>query len=199
MRSATVSIKVTKWVTEVFNVASKQHNKAIRRWSMKDHNTEYYCNLKYNEYGRYISFIAKIFRFINVPDKEKKTQLEVIPRLESSFKEAIRTSRWQSEGTKASPIKTNKSKISIPGGTELTEKDVLNRCIVGKVMISTKESPTLNDIRRWAGNNWKSAISINVYEMNDFQFLFEFPSRKEAEHPYHWMLAGRGKAGLGVD
>lgn len=72
---------------------------------------------------------------------------------------------------------------------------MLRRCIVEKVMTSMKETPTLNyimtsiketptlnDIGRWACNTWKSTISVNVHEINDSQFLFELPSRKDAEH-----------------
>lgn len=118
MRTATVSLKVMKWVTEVFNAVSKEHNRAIRRWNMKDHYAEFYCNLKYNEYGRYISFIVvqgenksviitpeislnagwgdiaqKIQRLINVPEKERNIQIVRNPQLESSYTEAVRTNR----------------------------------------------------------------------------------------------------------
>ncbi|KAG5585910.1 hypothetical protein H5410_046344 [Solanum commersonii] len=52
----------------------------------------------------------------------------------------------------------------------------------GKFMASNQETPTLNDIRRWVCNVWNSSHGINIYVMNDSLFLFELPSRKEAEH-----------------
>ncbi|OIT02239.1 hypothetical protein A4A49_56790, partial [Nicotiana attenuata] len=156
---------VMKWVVEVSNVASKEHGRAIRRWNVNDHYAEFYCTLKYNEHGRYISFIAK-----NVPIVRN-------PQRWSSYNVVIRTGRWPSEGTKSSPIKSNNSKVIIPRGSELSDKDVLRRCIVGKVLTPMKETPTLNDIRRWACNTWKSTFGVNVYKMNDYQFLFELQRR----------------------
>ncbi|OIT39117.1 hypothetical protein A4A49_63403, partial [Nicotiana attenuata] len=177
MRKATLSLKVMKWVVEVFNVATKEHGRAIRRWNMKDHYAEFYCTLKYNEHGRYISFIAagweiiaqKIQRFINVPEEEKNVHIVRNPGV---------------------VLQRSNQNHHHPWGSELSYKDVLRRCIVGKVLTPVKETPTLNDIRRWACNTWKSTFGVNVYEMNDSQFLFELPSTKDAEHvlkgEWHW-------------
>lgn len=58
MRRVKVSIKVLKWLVAVFIEASKVQGRTIKMWNMKDHFGEFYCTLKYNESGRYISFIA---------------------------------------------------------------------------------------------------------------------------------------------
>lgn len=58
----------------------------------------------------------------------------------------------------------------------------MSRYLVGKFQISTQEPVTLNDIRRWASSTWKTVFGINVFAMNDGHFLFEMPSKKEAEH-----------------
>ncbi|KAH0661436.1 hypothetical protein KY284_026367 [Solanum tuberosum] len=58
MRRVKISIKVLRWLVAIFIEASKVQGMAVKRWSMKDHFAELYCTLKYNEKGRYISFIA---------------------------------------------------------------------------------------------------------------------------------------------
>lgn len=58
MRGVKVSIKVLKWLVAVFIEALKTHGRTVKRWNMKDHFAEFYCTLKYNASGRYISFIA---------------------------------------------------------------------------------------------------------------------------------------------
>ncbi|KAF3661862.1 hypothetical protein FXO37_12741 [Capsicum annuum] len=44
--------------TSVIIEASEVQGNIIKRWGMKDHFSEFFCTLKYNENGRYISFIA---------------------------------------------------------------------------------------------------------------------------------------------
>lgn len=58
MRRVSVSIKVLRWLVTAFIDASKEQGKTVKRWRMKDHFSDYFCTLKYNESGRYISFIA---------------------------------------------------------------------------------------------------------------------------------------------
>ena len=57
-REVTISINVMKWLVFVFNAATEEKRKTVKRWNMKDHFSEFFCTLKYNESGRYISFIA---------------------------------------------------------------------------------------------------------------------------------------------
>lgn len=44
------------------------------------------------------------------------------------------------------------------------------------------EIPSRNEVRRWAIQTWKGIHNVNIYDMNGIQFLFEYQSRKEAEH-----------------
>ncbi|WMV38554.1 hypothetical protein MTR67_031939 [Solanum verrucosum] len=66
--------------------------------------------------------------------------------------------------------------------TPTSETDLLKRCIVGKFQTTTRDLPTLNDVRRWACNTWKSAIGVSVFAINDGHFLFELPTKVAAEH-----------------
>lgn len=38
-----------------------------------------------------------------------------------------------------------------------------NRCTVGRFQNSVQEPVTLNDIRKWANNTWKTTCGINVF------------------------------------
>lgn len=56
MRQVTISIKVL-WLVFVLDAATdKKKGKTVKKWNMRDH-SDSFCSLKYNENGRYISFI----------------------------------------------------------------------------------------------------------------------------------------------
>ncbi|KAH0704280.1 hypothetical protein KY285_018558 [Solanum tuberosum] len=57
----------------------------------------------------------------------------------------------------------------------------LRRCLVGR-FIGGEEAPTRNDVRKWAIQTWKGVPNIQVYDMSGLNFLFEFQSRRAAEH-----------------
>lgn len=54
MRKVQISLKVLKWLVTTLIEASKIRGNTIKRWSFE----EFYGTLKYNESGRYVSFIA---------------------------------------------------------------------------------------------------------------------------------------------
>ncbi|TMW91391.1 hypothetical protein EJD97_014397 [Solanum chilense] len=88
---------------------------------------------------------------------------------------------WRTDASKKALLHTNHDNIRIVGGSVARENDLLSRCLFGKFQ-ATQKLPTLNDVRRWACNTWKNALGVNVFSMNDGQFLFELPSKKMAEH-----------------
>lgn len=206
MRRVKISSKVLRWLASVFTEASKIHENTVKRWKMKDHFSEFFCTLKCNENGRYISFIAlqgqrksiiitpesshkggwvniahKMVKILYEPEKIQEIQLTSTPKLTTSFKEACSNNRWTTEALKKAKLQTEVDNIRIIRGSSAVEMDLLSRCIVGKFQ-STQEIPTLNDVRRWACNTWKTDVGVGVYAMNDGQFLFKLPSRKIAEH-----------------
>ncbi|WMV55388.1 hypothetical protein MTR67_048773 [Solanum verrucosum] len=187
MRGVKVSIKVLKWVVAVFIEASKVHGRTVKRWNLKDHFAEFYCTLKYNESGRYISFIAlqgqnksviitpestpnggwgniahKIAGFIYEPIKTQGTAVKDRKQLHKSYKEARFQNRWMTEATETAEIQSTTNKVRITGGESQPVNDLLNRCIVGKFQCQADETPSLNDVRRWACNSWKLAIQVKV-------------------------------------
>lgn len=73
-----------------------------------------------------------------------------------------------------------------------TQVDVLlSRCLIGYCKEKNLERITLSDIRRWSSTNWKKAFGINIYELNDSRFLFEFLNRNMAEQR-NGMISFRG-------
>ncbi|KAF3656540.1 hypothetical protein FXO37_15416 [Capsicum annuum] len=86
------------------------------------------------------------------------------------------------EVAKTSQIQINNSKININGGSSISDKDLLGRCIISTFQRQAHEIPTLNGIHRWACNTWKTVFGVSVFAMNDGKFLFELPSRNVAEH-----------------
>lgn len=118
MRSVTVSHKNLKWLVSVFIEASKTQGKEVRRWKTRDHFSELFSTLKYNENGRYISFIAlqgqkksiiitpecyhkggwsniahKIAKFIYTTKEAEQPQTAATSKITRSFKEVCNTNR----------------------------------------------------------------------------------------------------------
>ncbi|KAG5606295.1 hypothetical protein H5410_027787 [Solanum commersonii] len=182
-----------EWVerSRLFIEASKVQGRIVKRWNMKDNFAAFYCTLKYNESGRYISFIAlqgQNKSVIITPEstfKGDETQgitVKNSKQLHRSYKEALFHDRWVTEVTEKAEIQSTANRVRITGGKSQSEKDLLNRCLVGKFLCQTNENPNLNNVRRWACNSWKSAIEVKVYATNDGHFMFELPSRLAAEH-----------------
>jgi len=206
VRRVKISIKVLRWLVSIFIEASKVQGKVIRRWKLKEHFAEFYCSLKYNENGRFVSFIAiqgqnksiiitpeasymggwsnivhKIAKFIYEPNLQPKPQVNMGKQSNTSYREAVQSSRWMTDSMKRAKLHVKEAHIEVTSGAPLAETDLLNRCIVGRFQ-DTLQTPALNNVRRCACNTWKSAIGVNVFAMNDGQFLFELPSRVATEH-----------------
>lgn len=125
MQRVKISLKVLKWLAAVFIEASKVQRNTIKRWRMKDHFSEFFCTLKYNENGRYIIFIAiqgqrksiiitpestykggwgnianKVAKFIYEPERTQEIQTAPIPKLTISFKKSSSNYWWTIEALK---------------------------------------------------------------------------------------------------
>ncbi|KAG5575474.1 hypothetical protein H5410_055608 [Solanum commersonii] len=85
-----------------------------------------------------------------------------------SFKDALNKCKWTLKEAEVTEVDVVKNQLSVK--TQEADNDRLCRF------------PTRNEVRRWAQQTWKGTQNIQVYDMNGFQFLFEFQSRKVAEH-----------------
>ncbi|KAH0745805.1 hypothetical protein KY285_007462 [Solanum tuberosum] len=82
-------------------------------------------------------------------------------------------------GAEVTEVDVVKNQLSVK--TQEADNDLLRRCLVGRFN-GGDEVLTRNEVRRWAQQTWKGSQNIQVYDMNVFQFLFEFQSRKAAKH-----------------
>ncbi|KAF3645916.1 hypothetical protein FXO37_20719 [Capsicum annuum] len=57
--------------------------------------------------------------------------------------------------------------------TQLEEKDLSGE-MHGRELSGKKDAPTRNEVRSWAHQTWKGSQGIQVYDMNESLFLFEF-------------------------
>lgn len=78
-------------------------------------------------------------------------------------------------------MRSNKGRIEIVEISDPQGERLLTRCLVGSVEQDCKEKPTLPDIRKWSNLAWKNTLGVNIYEMYDENFLFEFPNKHMAE------------------
>lgn len=82
-----------------------------------------------------------------------------------SYREAVQSSRWMTDSMKKAKIQVKGAHIEVTNGPALVETELLNKCIGGRFRSTLQETPSLNDVRRWAGNTWKSAIGASVFAM----------------------------------
>uniref|UniRef100_M1AGV7 DUF4283 domain-containing protein n=1 Tax=Solanum tuberosum TaxID=4113 RepID=M1AGV7_SOLTU len=71
--------------------------------------------------------------------------------------------------------------VTLKAASKIEGNDLLNRCL-GGCFADCVQIPTRNDVRKWAQQMWKGAQNLQVYDINGVQFLFEFQSRKAAQH-----------------
>lgn len=98
-----------------------------------------------------------------------------------SYMKAVQDSKWQTKKIREAEVKSKKGNIVITTKSSIQEEGLLNRCLVGCLEVDVKEKPTLADVRRWSSTMWKNIFEVNIYEMSEDGFLFEFPNRHMAK------------------
>uniref|UniRef100_M1DQM1 Uncharacterized protein n=1 Tax=Solanum tuberosum TaxID=4113 RepID=M1DQM1_SOLTU len=186
VRRVKISIKVLRWLVSIFIEASKVQGKVIRTWKLKEHFAEFYCSLKYNENGRFVSFIAiqgqnksiiitpeasymggwsnivhKIAKFIYEPNLQPKPQVNMGKQSNTSYREAVQSSRWMTDSMKRAKLHVKEAHIEVTSGAPLAETDLLNKCIVGRFQDTLQETPALND------NDSNTEITEDVVPLDD--------------------------------
>uniref|UniRef100_A0A0V0HC36 Putative ovule protein n=1 Tax=Solanum chacoense TaxID=4108 RepID=A0A0V0HC36_SOLCH len=87
-----------------------------------------------------------------------------------SYKEIIQRNKWNA----------GEQSLTLAAFSE-GEKGPLCRCLVGRFQ-GCVEIPTRSEVRSWAEKAWIGIHNLKIYDMNGTQFLFEFQSRRDAEH-----------------
>ncbi|KAH0679119.1 hypothetical protein KY284_020204 [Solanum tuberosum] len=175
MRRMKLSRDALLWICKRLGEASGIKGKSFNTWRCKDISTYMYCSLKFNKSGRFISIIVvnghEHSEAGHVTEKQRNTAFMRL-RGEESYKEVIQKSKWEAISDRRA--KNQKETLR-------EEEGVLSRYLVGSFP-EDDEIPSRNEVRRWAIQTWKGIHKVNIYDMNGIQFLFEFRSRKEAEH-----------------
>ncbi|KAG5617979.1 hypothetical protein H5410_017803 [Solanum commersonii] len=175
------------WLCKRFHEASGNIGKSVKSWRCRDISTYIYCTQKFNKYG-WGRLAENIEVFIN--EKSSTKGVVITPRVRlnkpftenGNYKEAITRSKWN-QLTEDKPLMKESTQ---------EENALLRRCLVGG-FTGGVEAPTRNDVRRWASKTWREIPNLQVYDMNGFLFMFEFQSRRDAEHILmgDWMRQGQ--------
>jgi len=194
-----------EWIVRVLKEASQTKGNSVRRWRKTDDIAEIFGARNYNKYGRYISLISvrgrrrsvliipeltcnsgwadiaeKVARFISA--HKTTNNLEAYRTVDENipYAEMVRSSKWENREGKGvnanAEVTMQKGVISIKEPI-CNHSEALKRSLVGKF----NADATLTEVRKWSYNTWKQAYGLNVYEMGNNFFLFEFKSIQLAQ------------------
>lgn len=126
--------------------------------------------------------------------------------------------RWTTKNTRLAQIQIQDDNIKVSGCASTLEKELLDRCLVGRFQISTQELIILNNITRWASSTWKAIFGVkcfcderwslslrNAFEKSIKTCTFRRMDLEEEKNPLSMvetlnrMLVGRDQKRLGVD
>uniref|UniRef100_A0A0V0HQS9 Putative ovule protein n=1 Tax=Solanum chacoense TaxID=4108 RepID=A0A0V0HQS9_SOLCH len=108
--------------------------------------------------GQFGETAQKMARLINVPEMEKQTPSARSPKPKAFYIETIRSNKWST----ISPIKDKSSSVIIQGGSEVSEEDVLQRCIICKFQVPLAVNTYIK---------WISSDGFAVYGILHSQFI----------------------------
>uniref|UniRef100_A0A3Q7EYH1 DUF4283 domain-containing protein n=1 Tax=Solanum lycopersicum TaxID=4081 RepID=A0A3Q7EYH1_SOLLC len=91
-------------------------------------------------------------------------------RGEDSYKEILQKKKWCNGDQ-------SQTSASSPG----SDRGPLSRSLVGRFP-NCDRIPTRAEVRNWAQQTWRGIHNLQIYDMNGTHFLFEFHSRRDAEH-----------------
>ncbi|KAH0773714.1 hypothetical protein KY290_010851 [Solanum tuberosum] len=197
----TFNEKTMEWIVQTLREASLTRGNTVKRWKKKDSFSEVFCSRNYNKYGRYISLInvrgrrrgviiipelafnsgwlgiaKKVGRFINSHKKLVSLGNHRLVNRDIPYATVLKSIKWANKGSKVA----EKEKVVLQGERIFVTDDpeehneVLKRCLVGVFEPRVGETTTLAEIRGWANRLWKQTYSLNIYEMGNGLFLFEF-------------------------
>ena len=78
-------------------------------------------------------------------------------------------------------ISYSEGNLQLAEAPRARDTGLFKRCIVGSFDEGETQLPSLSDIWRWIAVCWKGVFGINIYEMANNMFLFEFTNRHMAE------------------
>ncbi|WMV50550.1 hypothetical protein MTR67_043935 [Solanum verrucosum] len=194
-----------EWIVRVLKEASQTKGNSVCRWRKTNDIAEIFGARNYNKYGRYISLISvrgrrrsvliipeltcnsgwadiaeKVARFISA--HKTTNNLEAYRTVDENipYAEMVRSSKWENRegsGVNANAEVTMQKWVISIKEPICNHSEALKRSLVGKF----NADATLTEVRKWSYNTWKQAYGLNVYEMGNNFFLFEFKSIQLAQ------------------
>ncbi|KAG5624666.1 hypothetical protein H5410_009884 [Solanum commersonii] len=210
MSRASFSQKSMEWICSILEETGRQ-----------EHVSHLFCARNFNKKGRYISIISiqgksrtvlivpeisfnagwwdlatKIEKFISYKANKSVNKNYRMVDKEIPYAETVRRSKWSSREINSAVIKErgDGDTIFINGVLNQPRNELLGRSLVGSFPINGSEMPTLLEVCRWASKNWSQAHGLNIYEMGNNCFLFQFASINAAEHVLRgrWLWKNQG-------
>lgn len=195
-------------IVQVLWEASKGKGEVVSRWKRTEPLAEIFCARNFNKYDRYINLINvrakrrsviiipeltfnsgwdiiayKVGRFILCQKMEENRVKYRLAENDFPYAEAVKSIKWGNRErgvVNTKPTLMKRGTICIDD-SPCTQSEALQKSLVGNFEVSEKMSPPLNEVRRWANKTWKQAHGLNIYEMGNGNFLFEFADRTTVE------------------
>lgn len=117
---------------------------------------------------------GKIMRFVSKVRSEKV-------KLPRTYKEVATIPPWPDLSAISSiPTKNSDMDFVVEEESCLETLRFLENCLVGRVGNPDSPNPPRSEVQKWVDKRWKTAGGVRVAEMGGKFFLFEFPSKAEA-------------------
>ncbi|KAF3673295.1 hypothetical protein FXO37_07072 [Capsicum annuum] len=205
-RSSRFSSKITidesnlRWVCNALQQASRGSRNLYRRWGRKQQNDLHRVYQNYNVYGRFLR--------VETWRGDRKSAI-IIPEADSNLGwSEIASKILRFLGKPSNPVLqrfTNPGKIFLDAACKQSWPDLahqdkpestnlfLSCSLVGTFNDPFKSSPKSEVIQTWFLSRWKITAGLRVGPISHNQFLFELPSRQEAERVKmgEWFWNGR--------
>ncbi|KAF3641665.1 hypothetical protein FXO37_22872 [Capsicum annuum] len=96
--------------------------------------------------------------------------------------EIAKRNKWTTREMEKATVQERSGILCISEGVSFSQNELISRSVVGSLPGGIADTPTLSDIRRWVNSTWKHVHRVNIYEMGQNRFLFEFPSKTTVEY-----------------
>lgn len=173
--------------------------KLCRRWGRKVQVYTYRVYHNFNHYGRFVRIEAQLgdrIRAVIVPeDEQNRGWGEIADKIlrflgKPSYNRLNHFADIQVNSyVEAAKIHQRPDKVSdIKEGSKFLE-----RCMIGTLNDSFNCSPNSEVLHKWFTNRWKVCFGLRITPLSHNRFLFQFPSREEAERisAGEWFWNGR--------
>ncbi|KAH0665221.1 hypothetical protein KY290_027498 [Solanum tuberosum] len=188
------------WVCEALHQASLGTGNKCRRWGRKVQTYTFRVFQNFNNYGRFVrieAILGDTKSAVIIPEgsynrgwsniatkiqgflgKGINSRFSLFTDQSRSYIDAARIPQW--------PADARSNTIRGAGGSDPSMKELgnehfLSKCLVGRFNDPFHHSPKPEVIQKWFVSRWQVTAGLKVTPINHNLFLFDLPSRQEAE------------------